>query len=227
MARRPGGAQDSGHCPRTPPDAIAPPHAPAPRVSPSRRCAVQGCAHGRRLTPARPHTRGAARGRPVGRPCRGDRGSARWSPRSSARAAGEGSQHSRRGVHSSRRRCGGWSAGRPGARASRAARDRALSQPPRGGGLAARGDGRDAHPDAPRDQRAAHAHARLDQSDRVDDRVRAAHQQERQALAIGRDGPALERRRDAQGPSARSGGSSATSSWPRSPSPSSAISPPP
>ncbi len=63
--------------------------------------------------------------------------------------------------------------------------------------------------------------------DRVDDRVRAAHQQERQALAIGRDGPSLDRCRDAQGPSASSGGSSATSSSPRWLWRSSAISPRP
>jgi len=54
----------------------------------------------------------------------------------------------------------------------------------------------DAHP--PRDQRAAQAHAPEHEPDRVDGRVHAPHQPQRQALAIRRHVPALDRRRHAR-----------------------------
>jgi putative transposase len=65
--------------------------------------------------------------------------------------------------------------------------------------LASRGDGRDAHPHPPGDRRAAQAHPRLHEPDRVDDRVRAPLGAQRQALVLGRDGAALDGGRDARG----------------------------
>ena len=56
----------------------------------------------------------------------------------------------------------------------------------------------DAHPHPPRRPRPAEAHARIDQSLRVDDRMRPAHQPQRQALAVRRDVPTLDRRRHAR-----------------------------
>ena len=67
----------------------------------------------------------------------------------------------------------------------RAAGLRAGSLLARRGRLAARGDGRDADPDAARDRRPARQDARLDQPDRVDDRDRPPHPAQREALARG------------------------------------------
>ena len=78
-------------------------------------------------------------------------------------------------------------------------RRRARALASRRRGVGARGPRGDAHPHAAADRRRPEAHARVDQPVRVDDRVRAAHQPQRQALAIGRDGAALDRGRDARG----------------------------
>ena len=53
----------------------------------------------------------------------------------------------------------------------------------------------DAHPHPPRRPRPAEAHARVDQSLRVDDRDRPTHQPQHQALVLRRNVPALDRRR--------------------------------
>ena len=66
-------------------------------------------------------------------------------------------------------------------------------------------------------------HARLDQSLRIDDRVRPPHQPQRQALALGRDVLALDRRRNARSRAPAPARSSATATSPSSPSRSSAI----
>ena len=84
--------------------------------------------------------------------------------------------------------------GRPPARAGR----RARAQPPRRRCLAARGSGGNAHAATARDPRQPQTDARLHQSLRVDDRVRPPHQPQRQALAIGRHGAPLDRRRHAR-----------------------------
>ncbi len=57
----------------------------------------------------------------------------------------------------------------------------------------------DTHDHAPGREGAAEAHAAEHQPLRVDDRDRQAHESQRQALAVGRDVPALDRRRHARG----------------------------
>jgi hypothetical protein len=68
---------------------------------------------------------------------------------------------------------------------------------------------RNPHPHPPRHRRQPEEDARVDEPPRVDDRVRAALGPQRQALAVGRHLPALDRRRHARG-GAGSGASSAT-----------------
>ena len=69
---------------------------------------------------------------------------------------------------------------------------------PRRRRVAARGHRGDAHRHPPRRARPAQAHARLDEPVRVDDRDRPPHQPQRQALAVRRHVPALDRRRHAR-----------------------------
>ena len=69
---------------------------------------------------------------------------------------------------------------------------------PRRRSLAARRPRRDTHPHPARDPRQPEAHPREHEPVRVDDRDLPAHQPQRQALAIRRDLPALDRRRHAR-----------------------------
>jgi putative transposase len=63
----------------------------------------------------------------------------------------------------------------------------------------ARRPGGDAHPDPPRDPRQPQEDAPEHEPVRVDDRMRPAQRAQRQALAVGRHGAALDRYRDARG----------------------------
>ena len=78
------------------------------------------------------------------------------------------------------------------------ARRRARPHASRRRRLAAGGDGGDADRDPARDQGQAPPHAGVHQPVRVDDRHRPHHPAQRQALVLRRDGPALDRRRDAR-----------------------------
>ena len=61
-----------------------------------------------------------------------------------------------------------------------------------------RGDGRDPDRDPAQDQGQAQAHAREHEPVRVDARLRPHHPAQRQALVLGRDGTAMDRRRNAR-----------------------------
>ncbi len=87
---------------------------------------------------------------------------------------------------------------RGGPRAAARAGRRARALPPRCRSLAARGPRGDADRHPPRRPRRAQADAVLDEPVRVDDRHRPPGEPQRQALAVGRHVPALDRRRHAR-----------------------------
>ena len=79
------------------------------------------------------------------------------------------------------------------------ARSGARAQPPGRRRLAQGGARGDAHRHPSRHSHEPQAHARVDEPMRVDDRMRPAHRPQRQALAVGRHGAQVDRRRHARG----------------------------